>query len=826
MPNTNQQFTNASPNEITPVSNAKVVTIDEANKINDNLMKEKYSTEQIKDYYSQNNITIDRKTTPETEISKTVTESPTFPKNEPVNQIKEQIAFTNEIKDKTKDLYNSQIKANEEQKKADEARAISNAKANEDLINKANEEQAKVEAEKIARLEAEKKQELDLLNQEKKNTLAQAENQRAELEAQANLQRKQNESAIIQANSNIALQQQQSAWAFQKLWLWFSSGIINQSQQIATDWFAKIAEIKATMNYQEALIWSKNAELNLQLENISSQYTRQINSTISSYSDKIDDIQQQTTDRINNTQASLLMNSQEKNKVINDILKEYRATKNTLESWYLQDMVKIQETWYNYQKELNAAIEDKRQRKLTDLTQEIMNWNIGRMSSTEIANKEAELWLSTGTIRQKVSSVISTSLRNMYDTILWQDVVIDNPSQLLQAVNTEMSQGRTLEEAVNIIWNRAIKSHPNYQLKKKREDEQIAMQKQEMSLRQSQIANEYDKDWAQLNAKGVYSTNTPSISNETDLLNFISDAEWTHWNYNAMYWKWWQTTIKLTDMTLKEIQDLQRRSIYKDKNWNYVWWAMWKYQIVTGTLNNLIKSMGLTWNEKFTPELQDKMAKQLLWDAYGKYQRGEISASQLQNKVSGIWMGVANSKWISSVNDWTNKPTAKWKTFMDALKKWDITQSKSEWWNYIDYRIMWGNMSKREFSKLNDGEQANEIALLSSPQKMFQKTVELLKSSNQEAFHSQYWDKLLEIAKDWYSDKSAPFSDILSDLNGKGVQKEQAKNFFMNIKSGDKKIVGDWSEDYPYYFKWDILMHVDTNWFDEEVIDFSKIFKK
>ena len=34
-------------------------------------------------------------------------------------------------------------------------------------------------------------------------------------------------------------------------------------------------------------------------------------------------------------------------------------------------------------------------------------------------------------------------------------------------------------------------------------------------------------------------------------------------------------------MTIKEIQDLQRKNIYKDKNGNYVGGAMGKYQIVS-----------------------------------------------------------------------------------------------------------------------------------------------------------------------------------------------------------------------------------------------------
>ena len=123
-------------------------------------------------------------------------------------------------------------------------------------------------------------------------------------------------------------------------------------------------------------------------------------------------------------------------------------------------------------------------------------------------------------------------------------------------------------------------------------------------------------------------------------------------------------------MSLNELQKFQSDSVYQDKNWNWVWWAMWKYQIVTGTLQNLITSMWLTGDEKFTPELQDKMAMALMGGSYEAYQNWEITADQLQDKVSWLWASVKDSTWKGTYDsDWTNKATFWKEAFTDMLQQ-------------------------------------------------------------------------------------------------------------------------------------------------------------
>lgn len=181
-------------------------------------------------------------------------------------------------------------------------------------------------------------------------------------------------------------------------------------------------------------------------------------------------------------------------------------------------------------------------------------------------------------------------------------------------------------------------------------------------------------DWKQDASGNWYDANS-SISpySQTSgtpqwLLDYISASEGTNGNYNAMYGKWGQTDINLEWMTIAQIQDLQRGSIYKDKNGNWVGGAMGKYQIVSGTLQGLINRGVVKPTDMFDEATQDKMAMALIGNSYADYKAGKITADQLQNKVSGIWAWVPNTKWVSTyASDGTNKAKADNGAFLQAI---------------------------------------------------------------------------------------------------------------------------------------------------------------
>lgn len=93
----------------------------------------------------------------------------------------------------------------------------------------------------------------------------------------------------------------------------------------------------------------------------------------------------------------------------------------------------------------------------------------------------------------------------------------------------------------------------------------------------------------------------------------------------------------LVDMTLDQIDALQTRMLRHPKNkWNSS--ALGRYQIVRTTLRGLRKSMGLNGKERFTPELQDRMALKLLnWRGYQKYKSGKMTEDQFVSNLSKEW---------------------------------------------------------------------------------------------------------------------------------------------------------------------------------------------
>lgn len=141
------------------------------------------------------------------------------------------------------------------------------------------------------------------------------------------------------------------------------------------------------------------------------------------------------------------------------------------------------------------------------------------------------------------------------------------------------------------------------------------------------------------------------------LLNFISIAEWTNWNYNAIYWDWKQDHIKFTDMTLREVLSYQKQ--YTD-NWSYSS-AIWKYQFIRTTLNEMIKKYDISLDETFSPEFQDNLAILMLKEIGLDEFISTWDISKMQYKLSQKWASIPQDEsWLSFYhNDWVNKSRVK-----------------------------------------------------------------------------------------------------------------------------------------------------------------------
>lgn len=84
---------------------------------------------------------------------------------------------------------------------------------------------------------------------------------------------------------------------------------------------------------------------------------------------------------------------------------------------------------------------------------------------------------------------------------------------------------------------------------------------------------------------------------------------------------------------------------YSKKQVGRVATPMGRYQIVGKTLRKLKNELGLTGEETFSPELQDKLFLQLLKGrGYTKYKNGEISREQFLSNLQKEWEGLSTSR--------------------------------------------------------------------------------------------------------------------------------------------------------------------------------------
>jgi tape measure domain-containing protein len=123
-----------------------------------------------------------------------------------------------------------------------------------------------------------------------------------------------------------------------------------------------------------------------------------------------------------------------------------------------------------------------------------------------------------------------------------------------------------------------------------------------------------------------------SMAGSNPMLDLIGRAEGTDrgrgYNETLAYGAFTGGNVNLTSMTLDDIDALQKRMLrHPDNNFNSS--ALGRYQIVRKTLLGLRKELGLSGDEKFTPELQDRLAKQLL-------KRRGRSISGLRNEWQGL----------------------------------------------------------------------------------------------------------------------------------------------------------------------------------------------
>lgn len=107
--------------------------------------------------------------------------------------------------------------------------------------------------------------------------------------------------------------------------------------------------------------------------------------------------------------------------------------------------------------------------------------------------------------------------------------------------------------------------------------------------------------------------------------------------------------VNITDMTINELLKFAEPGgaygDYSKRQVGRVATPMGRYQIVGSTLRSLTKRLGLTGEEKFTPEMQDKLFLALLRGrGYDDYKAGKITKQQLVSNLQSEWEGLSKSK--------------------------------------------------------------------------------------------------------------------------------------------------------------------------------------
>lgn len=122
----------------------------------------------------------------------------------------------------------------------------------------------------------------------------------------------------------------------------------------------------------------------------------------------------------------------------------------------------------------------------------------------------------------------------------------------------------------------------------------------------------------------------------------------------------------ITKMSIQEVQDLQKQMVKQ----NGISSAVGKYQFLQTTLREAVKALGLSPDEKFTPQVQDRLALWLLQNRtdYQSWLSGVGDDKKFQNQLAGIWASVPNTSGKSAyASDGVNKASSGGRSLIGML---------------------------------------------------------------------------------------------------------------------------------------------------------------
>lgn len=685
------------------------------------------------------------------------------------------------------DNYNANLAQIEESKKENLASAEQYFNENEKLIAQAGNEINAIEQGQISSYEDRINRDTALINSKKASEVAL-------LQAEANKQKVDNENAIKEARYNVEIQRQQSAWAYNKIGLSMSSGIINQSQQIATQGIAKIAEIRAMMSYQEATIDAKVADVEF-------SYTKLVNDTIDKYSDAISGIKKDMIERISDTKKDMIKNSYDKRTTIQEIKDWAIEEKQKADRQHIEDITKVKDRGIALQKDIQKTVEEYQTRELTKLDTMMRTGTITRLSPIQIAQKERELGLPAGTIDAQVDIWITQDIRKQYDAVLWEDYFIENITTLTNDVRNEMKQWRTMEQALQTVIARDLKDNPTYaQMQEARQSE--------AQLEQAKKQAEIDKIYWDME-RNSFEASTWRMNAETARQKLTAEA-WTITSTSPSAW------------ISPSGQALIRTASPSWSIMEYgIEWIQWKKVVLDSR----------AW-DAISPILSSEMFKWVVvWSAY----RSTEEQAKLYDELSAKWATVAkpwqsahekgmaidlyadgsfnplNPEQVQAMNDaWWYQNAGAWDLWhFEYLWQQIGAQDKI---NYLteQWVVVKNKATQQEIDALYNKQLKTEWDSIIKSYKSWEASID-----DFNADFSEEINKVTSNNKDTIKDG---FSQIFADFESKWISKDVAKAYLIKawIISEWKK--GTWTDlwvldtNRKYYIDGDTIKRADKMW--------------
>lgn len=99
--------------------------------------------------------------------------------------------------------------------------------------------------------------------------------------------------------------------------------------------------------------------------------------------------------------------------------------------------------------------------------------------------------------------------------------------------------------------------------------------------------------------------------------------------------------------------------------------AIGRYQFIPDTLRRVVNKTGARRTDRFTPQLQDRLADVLLEDAgFSKFMSGQMSQSRFMDNLAGIWAGLPTTSGRSKYHGYAgNRATISLAYFRSEMSK-------------------------------------------------------------------------------------------------------------------------------------------------------------